>query len=218
MISRRWDEAAVLGFFQIFGLWAARAWRVSNPRTRDSLGIGAFNLVASTAYRRVGGFAAFPLAVLEDLTLARRIKRAGLRARVAFGIDMVQVHWAAGTGGLVGVMTKNIFAVFNYHLSLVLFGVLWLTAFCLAPFIVIWIPALAVPAAITLAAMTCGYALLRRISDIPTQNILLAPYAVLIFIFTLLRSTVVTLRQGGVIWRGTFYSLDELKQNTDPIL
>jgi hypothetical protein len=28
----------------------------------------------------------------------------------------------------------------------------------------------------------------------------------------LLRSTVVTLRQGGIIWRGTFYALEELRR------
>lgn len=218
MISHRWDEAAVLSFFQIFGLWAARAWRVANPKARDALGIGAFNLVNASAYERVGGFAAFPLAVLEDLTLARRIKRAGLRPRVAFGVDMVQVHWAAGTSGLVGVMTKNIFAVFNYRIVLLFCGVAWMAAFCLAPFIAIWVPALTVPAAVALAAMTWGYMLMRRISNLRARNILLAPYAIVVFIYTLLRSMVMTLRQGGVIWRGTFYSLAELRRNTEPLL
>ena len=31
--------------------------------------------------------------------------------------------------------------------------------------------------------------------------------------FTLLRSTVLTLGRGGVVWRGTFYPLAELKRN-----
>jgi hypothetical protein len=30
--------------------------------------------------------------------------------------------------------------------------------------------------------------------------------------YVLLRSTVVTLVQGGIIWRGTFYPLDELRR------
>jgi len=33
-----------------------------------------------------------------------------------------------------------------------------------------------------------------------------------IFCYMLLRSTVVTLRQGGVTWRGTFYPLEELRR------
>jgi len=218
MISRRWDEAAVLGYFQVLGLWAARAWRVANAKTRDALGIGAFNLVRASAYQKLGGFAAFPLAVLEDLTLARRMKRAGFRARVAFGIDMVQVHWAAGTVGLVSVMTKNLFAVFNYRIPLLLCGVGWMAVFCLAPFVEVWVPGLMLPGAVALAAMTWGYVLLRRISNLPAWNVLLAPYAITVFIYTLLRSMFLTLRQGGVIWRGTFYSLAELRANTDTLL
>ena len=38
------------------------------------------------------------------------------------------------------------------------------------------------------------------------------PIGVLIFIWMLLRSTIVTLWKGGIEWRGTFYPLDELKR------
>ncbi len=38
------------------------------------------------------------------------------------------------------------------------------------------------------------------------------PLGAVIFIYMLARSTVVTLRQGGVTWRGTFYPLEELRR------
>ncbi len=38
------------------------------------------------------------------------------------------------------------------------------------------------------------------------------PAGALIFMWMLIRSTVVTLWQGGIIWRGTFYPLEELKR------
>ena len=41
---------------------------------------------------------------------------------------------------------------------------------------------------------------------------LLAPVGVLVFLFTLWRSTLVTLRQGGVRWRGTLYKLAEMRE------
>src|SRR4029077_19456587 len=56
-LIHRWDEAAILGFFQIFALCGARPWRVSNPESkRDALGIGAFNLLTRSAYLQIGGF------------------------------------------------------------------------------------------------------------------------------------------------------------------
>jgi len=38
------------------------------------------------------------------------------------------------------------------------------------------------------------------------------PVGALIFFWMLLRSTVVTLRNGGIRWRGTFYPLEELRR------
>ena len=37
------------------------------------------------------------------------------------------------------------------------------------------------------------------------------PLAAVLFIFAILRSMILTLRQGGIVWRGTKYSLDELR-------
>lgn len=217
-IIRRWDEAALLAFFQIFGLWAARPWKVADPRAQqDAIGIGAFNLLRRTAYEQIGTFAALRMEIVEDLALARRVKRAGLRQRIAFGRGMVNVHWAAGVPGLINVMTKNIFSAFHYNPLLLLIGCSWLTVFCVAPFFAWVVPTLTLPALITMAAIAGGYRLMSRPSGLSPWNALLAPAAAATFIFALLRSMVTTLRQGGVIWRGTFYPLAALRRNTAPL-
>ena len=41
---------------------------------------------------------------------------------------------------------------------------------------------------------------------------LLHPVAGLLFAYTLLRSALHTLRHGGIVWRGTKYSLEELRR------
>ena len=38
------------------------------------------------------------------------------------------------------------------------------------------------------------------------------PLGAVLLSYMLLRSTVVTLKQGGIVWRDTFYPLDELKR------
>ena len=38
------------------------------------------------------------------------------------------------------------------------------------------------------------------------------PLGATVFVFILLRSTLITLKQGGIYWRGTFYKLDELRR------
>lgn len=217
-IIHRWDEAGLLSFFQIFGLWAARPWKVADETAQDAIGIGAFNLIRAEAYRKIGGFESFPMEIVEDLGLARRVKWAGLKQRVAVGRGMVRVHWAAGVRGLIGVMTKNVFSAFNFHISLLLLGCLWLTVFCVAPFFALLVPGLRMQAIVSVVAIAYAYVLMSRPSGLSPWNVLLAPFAASLFVYTLLRSMVATLARGGVMWRDTFYSLRELRSHTVPLV
>ena len=218
-IIRRWDEAALLSFFSTFGLWGARPWKIADPQAkRDALGIGAFNLIRRTAYEQVGGYAALRMEIVEDLGLGRRIKRAGLRQRVVFGKGLVSVHWASGVPGLIGVLTKNIFAAVNFRVPLLLGGCVWLVVFCMLPFVGFLMPGLTTPCTITLASIGWAYLLMGKTSGLSPWNALLTPLAAGVFVFTLLRSMVTTLVQGGVVWRGTFYPLAELRRHRSPLL
>jgi GT2 family glycosyltransferase len=211
---RRWDEAALLGFFQICGMWAARPWKVADAKAkRDAVGIGAFNLLRRAAYEQVGGFEALKMAVVEDLSLGRRIKNAGMAQRVAFGRGLVTVHWASGAMGLVGVLTKNMFSAFHFRIALLLGACGWLVGFCVLPWVGLGFAAVRVPAAITLLAMGMVYRAIGRTSGISAWYVLLSPVAALLMVYALLRSMATTLRQGGIVWRGTFYSLKELREN-----
>ena len=207
-------EGALLGYLQVMGLWATRPWRASDPKSiRDSIGIGAFNLLRTSAYQKLGGFDSLRMEILEDLTLARRVKLAGLRQRVAIAPGMVALHWAAGVLGVVNVMTKNLFAVFRFRTPLVLFSCLWLTLFCLGPIACLAFSETRPPAVLTIAAVAVLYARSSRHSRISTWYALLFPVGAVLFIYCILRSALTTLKAGGVTWRGTFYSLAELRKN-----
>jgi hypothetical protein len=47
--------------------------------------------------------------------------------------------------------------------------------------------------------------------------VLTFPVAAALVLYAMLRSTLVTLLRGGVVWRGTFYPLDELRRNAGPL-
>ena len=57
------------------------------------------------------------------------------------------------------------------------------------------------------------YRAFGRISGISAWYAALFPVGALLMIFALLRSMVVTWKQGGVRWRGTLYTLEELRRN-----
>jgi GT2 family glycosyltransferase len=216
-IIKRWDEAALLAFFQMFGVWAARPWKVADQKAkRDAVGIGAFNMLRRSAYEAVGGYEALRMEVVEDLGIARRIKKAGLRQRMAFGRGLVSIHWASGVPGLIGVMTKNVFAAARFNIAFLLGGCAWLVGFCVLPFVMVWVPGFHVAGAIAIGSMAWAYGLLERHSGLRVWNVLAAPFAAAVFCFVMMRSMATTLRQGGVVWRGTFYSLKELKKHVAP--
>jgi hypothetical protein len=41
------------------------------------------------------------------------------------------------------------------------------------------------------------------------------PFSAVLFLYSMLRSMVVVMSAGGVTWRGTFYSLGELRQSVE---
>jgi hypothetical protein len=53
--------------------------------------------------------------------------------------------------------------------------------------------------------------ILARRLEWPWRVALLTPFMIPVFVYALLKSTWLTLRQGGVRWRETFYPLAELR-------
>jgi glycosyltransferase involved in cell wall biosynthesis len=219
MQVRSRGEGIVLGFFQIFGLWASRLWKVEDPKAKsDVVGVGAFNLVRRDALNEIGGWLPQRLVVLEDITLGRRMRAAGMRQRVAFAPGLVLVHWAKGAGGLLRGMTKNLFSAFNFQPLLVLLAWLWIAVFCLLPLVgLVWLPTV-LPALVVLCCIGASYRVMGEASRIDARYAWLYPLGALALMFAMLRSMVVVWVRRGVVWRGTYYPLRDLRRHNSPFM
>jgi len=211
-------EAAVFAAFQAMAGWNLRLWKVADPKARDSFGAGGFNLVRRDVYERLGGFDALRMQVIEDMGLAWTIKRAGYAQRVVLGPGLARIHWIQGALGIVKLLEKNGFAGLYYSVGLFL---LVLVAFSLH--IVVPLAAIAMGGWATVAGLlTYVFILLtytanRRITQVPPWLALLFAPATGLVLFALTRSMILTLRRGGVEWRGTLYPLDELRRNVERV-
>jgi glycosyltransferase involved in cell wall biosynthesis len=212
-------EGIVLGFFQIFGLWASRPWKVEDPKAqRDVAGVGAFNLVRRDALNEIGGWLPQRLAVLDDITLGRRMRAAGMRQRIAFAPGLVLVHWAKGARGLLRGMTKNLFSAFNFQPLLLLLAWLWIAVFCLLPLVgLAWLPTV-LPALVILCCIGASYRVTGAASLIDARYAWLYPLGALALMFAMLRSMVVVWARRGVVWRGTYYPLRDLRRHNSPFV
>jgi len=63
-----------------------------------------------------------------------------------------------------------------------------------------------------LASMCMIYVGISWRSAVPAYYVVLHPVSTTLFIYTLLRSTFLTLWNQGIVWRGTKYPLEELRK------
>jgi glycosyltransferase involved in cell wall biosynthesis len=114
-IMKRPGEKMMLAFFQLMFVFGHRPWKVADPRAKDHIGVGAFNLVRKSVYEAVGTYEALRFEVVDDLKLGKVIKNAGFRQRNVIGGDLLEIRWARGARGVVRNLTKNFFAVMSYQ-------------------------------------------------------------------------------------------------------
>jgi GT2 family glycosyltransferase len=219
LVLKSAGERMMLSAIQVLSFLSQRPWKVSDPKSRESIGIGAFNLVRNDVYRSIGGYEGHPLEVLEDIKFGYQVKRHGFRQRIVFGRDLIRVHWAAGTRGIVRNLTKNIFAVFRFRPMMLLAACIMIAVFCLMPFLGLFGPWMMLAASILAlgSAVEIYRYCERHINGVPLGYCLLLPVAACIIVYMLLRSMIVTLARRGVVWRGTFYPLSELRKHAGPL-
>ena len=216
-LVRSTGEGMVLSYLQVMGLWAVRPWRVADPKAlRDAVGVGAFNLLRTSAYQQIGGYEALRMEIVEDLAIGSRIKRARLRQRIATGPDLVSVHWASGVSGILNGLMKNLFAIFRYNPIVALLSCVWFTLFCIVPMAFLALPQTRTPAILTLAAIAFLYFLSSRQSKVSPWYAVLFPISATLIVYSIVRSMITTLKNGGVTWRGTFYPLSDLRKKRNP--
>jgi hypothetical protein len=204
----------MLTFFQIMFIFGHRPWKVADPNSRDSFGMGAFNLIRRHVYHELGTWEALRLTIVEDMKLGELVKQRGFAQRVAIGMDLLTNHWARNGRDVVRNLTKNFYAVMRYKWWLATAAVIGLFVFNLLPFAGIWFAHgwARLPFALALGAIASfyiGMGLSQRFSPL---YFLLHPVATLVFAYTVLRSMFHTLRHGGVVWRGTKYPIEELRK------
>ena len=214
MIMKQPGERMMIAFFQTLFVFGHRPWKVADPRTKDHMGVGAFNLVRRDVYHAVGTYQALRLEILDDMKLGKVVKTAGYVQRNVFGEDLISIHWARGAMGVVSNLTKNFFAVLSFQWWRTLMSCFGLAFLNLMPFLGVLLAHgwARLPYAIALFCMFAIYVGMSSRSDIPPYYFLLHPVSTTLFVYILLRSMILTLSRGGVVWRGTFYPLDELRR------
>jgi GT2 family glycosyltransferase len=226
--ERQWDHLTLLASVEMRGFWEITAisyfglgfiignepWQASNARSGRYVGVGAFQLVRRAAYEKSGGHDRLRMDVIEDMKLGKLMKMAGLRSGVAVAQNMVRVRWHSGLQNVIRGVTKNMFAACHYNALLALVAMSLPIIMSVLPFFGL---AFATGWARAFAAIAAGVAVLSHgamiwSTDASPLYALTHPLGAVLFCWMLARSAIATLLRGGVVWRGTFYPIDELRK------
>jgi chlorobactene glucosyltransferase len=133
-----WGERLMVPFFS----WAILcfiplelAYRLRLPAL--SGGVGQMMLFRREAYEVIGGHERLGLSIVDDLSLARRIKAAGLRWRLLHVADLITCRMYRNSRETFHGLEKNLFAAFGFRLLPYSFVFLWLAMMFWGPLIVL---------------------------------------------------------------------------------
>jgi hypothetical protein len=205
----------VTSFGILFALYT-RPWKARDPRSWQHIGVGAFNLMRVSAYRRIGTHAAIALRPDDDIRLGKAVKQAGLLQDAVIARDFITVEWYQSAGEMIDGLMKNAFAGVNYSVTAVIGSTAALLALHVWPWIAVlatggMVRVLSVVSVLSIALVVFGHTRVSRVSPI---YVLLYPVGVLGFIYILWRSAALALVRGAISWRETSYSLSEMRRAT----
>jgi hypothetical protein len=151
----------------------------------------------------------------DDMKLGKLVKMAGLRQDVVNGQDLLTVRWYSSVWGLIKGLTKNAFSSVDYRVVPMVLAIaaqvllfLWpLAALAVTEGIIRWINLATVALTVLIFLDSARFS---RFSPLAS---LAYPFAVGVMAYLCGRAMVVNLAQGGIAWRGTRYSLQELRAN-----
>ena len=128
--------------------------------------------------------------------------------------DLISIRWAKGAMGVVDNLTKNFFAIMSFQWPRALASCFALAFLNLMPFagVVLAHGWARLGFGIALFSMFSIYVGMSTKSDIPPYYFALHPVSTVLFVYTMLRSTFLTLGRSGITWRGTFYPLQQLRK------
>jgi hypothetical protein len=202
------------GFLTLF-----KPWKVNSSPTRFC-GLGGFNMVRRDVYHASGGHAAIPMAVIDDMRLGKQIKSQGYRQHVLTARQSVAVEWYRSTPEMFRGLQKNIFCSFDFSIGKLIVVTLLTLTLRAWP----WVGLLVTDGATqwlnaaSIVATLLMYADMLHRYGWSLRCLAFAPLVCVIELATFWSGSLSVLRRNGIIWRGTHYSLAELRRGHASLL
>jgi hypothetical protein len=186
------------------------------PKTWSYVGVGAFGLIRRDAYESIGGHERLAFEVADDLKLGLLLRRSGVAQGCLSADRMVSVRWQNGLIASLRGLEKNAFAGCEWNTGLAALAVGGVVSAALLPYLPLLasVPDWSLPPAFIagLLPVVLVGAASRKMSGGSGLEGLAAPLCAVTLGGVIAWSTTLALLRRGIVWRGTFYPLDELRR------
>ena len=183
---------------------------VNDPGNRLAAANGQFILVERNAYFSVGGHRAIGSEILEDVALARNIKRGNRSIRFRYAPDALSARMYSTTAEMIEGWTKNLALLMPSPIALALWRILDVILFFGFPILALTLPP-HVPYQGFILMLLWARTLWRfygRVarSHFPAADVAISILGVPMFVYLLIRSYVHHRIRKNVVWKGRSYN------------
>ncbi|MDR3599319.1 MAG: glycosyltransferase family 2 protein [Desulfosporosinus sp.] len=184
--------------------------------TSKSAGLGAFNLVKKSVYDEIGGYGAIAMLPVDDFSFGKLVIKKGYKQCFGYSRGLISVKMYDNIFAMIKGIEKNQFSALNYSVLGTLISCWFILFMHVYPFIGLFIGP-------EWARILCGFSILilfaiyyysKDYVNVPLKHFLIHPISALLYIWAVLNSMIKILSRGGIEWRGTVYSLEELRKHT----
>lgn len=208
-------ENVIMPNLAVFAFTFIPIWLVNRTRIPLlAIGGGPGNLVRRADYDDLGGHEALKDAVVDDVGLARLMRRGGRRTLVAGARHFVSVRMYHGLGEIIRGFTKNAFAVFGRNYFVALLFLALAAVFHLLPFVLALLGNAYAIAAV-LVIMLTRVLVFREIGYRMDNALLGHPLMIGSWCYILLRSMWITGIRRRLEWRGRAYDASRTRFGAD---
>lgn len=213
MIPGRFFENSVVAFFGFAVAIGQQSHLITTRWPFAYAGVGAFNLIRTELYQQFEGHQRIAMDVLDDIKLGKLAKQHGGRQDFLGAPDLLSIRWYNSLWGVITGLEKNGFAALNYSLFQLFTTTVVFFSTMVAPYVAVAVLPLhqSMGFAATIFVWHMMYGITATAFGGGFLLFPMFPVASWLMAIAFWRSSWITVRQGGIRWRDSFYPLGELR-------
>lgn len=205
--------------FAFGGLFIQRikAKEIGKFGSKSYVGVGAFNLVRRSTFDKTPGFEWLKMEVIDDGGVGLMVHNAEGKSALLDSNGLLSFEWYPTLREAIRGLEKNAFAGFaNYSFpkAIIMVISMWLTAFFPIITGIVTQNILLITLTLFFYSFLPALSTVVMRSGVKIKPLIAASLPIGYFFISLgvLNSTLKAMKNGGLRWRDTFYSLDELRK------